>query len=760
MSANLGQSKKDLLTKTTERENKKAKKSPLKDDSVNKVKPDEIVFAMDIGTRTVIGIVGIQENDKFKVLATEIIEHKNRAMVDGQIHDIMEVAQVVKEIKERLEKKLGVNLSKVAVAAAGRVLKTCEVRVERECDPLREIDNELISSMELEGIQKAQMMLDDEIAKEDKTAFYCVGYSVVNYYLNGYVISALAGHRGKTVGADILATFLPHVVVDSMYTVMNRVGLDIVSLTLEPIAAINVSIPKDLRLLNLALVDIGAGTSDIALTRNGSVVAYAMVPIAGDEITEKIAQHYLVDFNTAEKIKISLSDKANAISFTDVLGIKRDICADEVMEVISPSVEFLAKSISEKILEFNHRAPNAIFLIGGGSQIPGLREFIASNLELSDDRVVVKGRDLVPNIKFKSKKLMGPEAITPLGIAVTAQMQQGQDFMNVTVNGQKIRLFNSKKLIVADALILVGFSPTQLIGRTGKGISYELNGVKKKVQGEIGKSAEIYVNDKLANLETVLSSGDNIRVLPAVDGKTVTVKAIDLVKKPGIRKVSLSGAEITLEPKIFINGKSVDVEEEIKDGDIVTIEEILTIDDFIRLCEIDTESFDISVNEVNVPENYELQDMDIIEYTPKNIQKNVANFEISNADSKDLENESFKMNGENCPGDVECSFEELNKASESSNSDLHMAVTDNYEEDNVKDVLMPGKYLNITVNGESKSIKSEKSNFIFVDIFNYVDFDLSNPKGNIVLKLNGRSAGFTDIVNPGDVIDIYWDKLT
>jgi hypothetical protein len=67
--------------------------------------------------------------------------------------------------------------------------------------------------------------------------------------------------------------------------------------------------------------------------------------------------------------------------------------------------------------------------------------------------------------------------------------------------------------------------------------------------------------------------------------------------------------------------------------------------------------------------------------------------------------------------------------------------------------------LNITVNGESRSIKSESSKFIFVDIFNYVDFDLSNPKGNIVLKLNGKSAGFTDIISPGDVIDIYWDKL-
>ena len=324
-------------------------------------------------------------------------------MIDGQIHDIAEVAQVAKEMKERLEKKLGFNLTKVAVAAAGRVLKTCEVKVEIECDATKEIDRELISSLEVEGIQKAQISLDSEMTGEEKSQFYCVGYSVINYYLNGYVISELAGHKGKKVGADILATFLPHVVVDSMYTVMSRVGLEIINLTLEPIAAINVTIPKDLRLLNLALVDIGAGTSDIAITKNGSVVAYGMAPIAGDEITEKIAQHYLVDFNTAEKIKISLSEKTEKITFTDILNTKRNISVSEVMEVIKPSIEFLAKTISEKILEYNHKAPNAVFLIGGGVRFPGLTGPYLL-MELSEDRVVSR-EEVISGIKSSLRGL-------------------------------------------------------------------------------------------------------------------------------------------------------------------------------------------------------------------------------------------------------------------------------------------------------------------------------------------------------------------
>ena len=101
--------------------------------------------------------------------------------------------------------------------------------------------------------------------------------------------------------AAVVATFLPSEVVDSLYAVMQKAGLEVASMTLEPIAALNAAIPADLRLLNLALVDIGAGTSDIAVCRDGSVVGYTMATVAGDEITEALMRACLVDFPTAER---------------------------------------------------------------------------------------------------------------------------------------------------------------------------------------------------------------------------------------------------------------------------------------------------------------------------------------------------------------------------------------------------------------------------------------------------------------------------
>lgn len=749
MSANSSKNKKNLESKTVDKAVNRKNKSTLKTDTVN---PEEIVFALDIGTRTVIGIVGKQEEGKFKVIASEIVEHKSRVMLDGQIHDIEGVAQVVREVRERIEKKIGITLSKVAIAAAGRVLKTCQVHVERECDPTKEIDIELISSIELEGIQRAQMTFDDEISKEDKTQFYCVGYSVINYYLNDYVISSLAGHKGKKVGADILATFLPHVVVDSMYTVMGRVGLEVISLTLEPIAAINVAIPKDLRLLNLALVDIGAGTSDMAITRDGTIVAYGMIPIAGDEITEKIAHHYLVDFNTAEKIKISLSEQKDKITFTDILGIKRNVEPAEVIEVISPAVELLAQTVADKILEYNHKAPNALFLIGGGSQVPGLTDVMASKLGLANDRVVVRGKEFYSNVKVNSKKLAGPDAITPIGIAVTSQMQRGEDFLAVEINGQKVRLFNSKKLVVADALVLIGFNPRQLIGKNGKNIEFDLNGVRKTIKGEMGKSAEIYVNDKAASLETVLKSQDVIRVKPAEDGTDASIKASDLIKDTSVRRIALNGAEITLEPKVFINGESADINAVIQDGDVVNIEEIITLDELVKVCEIDPMEFDVKVNGNDVSWDYVLKDSDEISY----ISKRLKNIDVNS----DIGVNNY-ANNDDYNSEEENDTVEINDIVQDNESDLGSGdITSNTDESEASDVFVGGNCLNVIVNGESKSIRTKDSKFIFVDIFNYLDFDLSKPKGNIVLKLNGKNAGFTDVVNSGDVIDIYWDKLS
>ena len=83
-----------------------------------------MVFALDIGTRTVVGILAEKRDDGYKILAMETAEHEKRSMTDGQIEDIEAVAEVIKVVKAALEKKCSIRLKNVCIAAAGRALRT------------------------------------------------------------------------------------------------------------------------------------------------------------------------------------------------------------------------------------------------------------------------------------------------------------------------------------------------------------------------------------------------------------------------------------------------------------------------------------------------------------------------------------------------------------------------------------------------------------------------------------------------------------
>ncbi|NLK87024.1 MAG: cell division protein FtsA [Clostridiaceae bacterium] len=695
--------------------------------------PDNAIFAMDIGTRTVVGVIGMQDEQHFRIIATEVCAHKSRSMIDGQVHDIEQVASTAAEVKNRLEARIGFKLKKVAIAAAGRVLRTSQVRVEKNLEQGVEIDQDFVSGLEIEGIQRAQMMLDDESAAGDKAQFYCVGYSVINYYLNGYVISKLTGHKGKTVGADLLATFLPLIVVDSLYSVVNRIGLEVASLTLEPIAAINAVIPPDLRLLNLALVDIGAGTSDIALTREGSVFAYAMTSMAGDEITERIAQRYLVDFPTGEKIKTALSSKKENVTFTDIMKTRHTIAVTDILSDLEETIRLLASTISQKILEFNGRAPNAVFLIGGGSRIPLLPKMMAQQLGLPEDRVAVRSRDVIKGMKYDDKRLSGPESITPYGIAVTARMYSGKDFLSVTVNERKIKLFNSKKLTTADALIIYGFDAQSLIGRSGRGVTFSVNDNVRRVRGEHGKAAEIFLNGKPASLDTPLAYGDKITVIPAVDGKNAVVKAYELTDEYYTGSVKLNGNSVNISTLITINGVPADKDTLINDGDIVEISRIKTLGQLLEAAGFTSfGDHDIRINGVAGSDpDHVLRDMDQIicsrreEITEKSVEPDPADIEETTLYQQLPDTGS--TNYDAADGDIEAAVED----------DADCCV--------------------ITVNGKATRLKNG-SQHIFVDVFNYIEFDLSKPQGTIALKLNGKPAAFTDRIKHGDNVEIYWKK--
>lgn len=538
------------------------------------------LFALDIGTRSCVGII-LEEQGKENYAVTDIltIEHDERSMLDGQIHDVPAVSNVIKQIKSEMEKEHG-PLKKVSVAAAGRALKTerAEFTVQISGKPM--IQKQDILHLELSAVQKAQAAAASKHQRGgSRHYYYCVGYSVLYYRLDGEEIGSLIDQQGDTASVEIIATFLPRVVIESLTAALNRSHLEMDALTLEPIAAINVLIPPSMRRLNIALVDIGAGTSDIAITNSGTVTAYGMVPIAGDEITESICDKYLLDFPIAENIKRQLTE-STIVTITDILGFRTEISPEEIIQKITPAINKLAKSICDEILRLNnHKAPQAVILVGGGSLTPKITKKIANRLELPENRVAIRGIDALPSVTIADHIAKGPELVTPIGIALAAKKTPIQ-YHTVFVNELPVRLFEVKELTVGDCLLTAGIQMSELYGRPGLAIIISLNGKPLTIPGGLGGEPMLIKNGISCSLDDPVENGDHITVIKGENGRGPCVQLKELLDGFPPKTVKINGQPHRIRAKIVCNGIPADSDQVIHDRDQVecifprTIEEL------------------------------------------------------------------------------------------------------------------------------------------------------------------------------------------
>ena len=328
--------------------------------------------------------------------------------------------------------------------------------------------------------------------------------------------------------------------MESLYSAMKAVGLEVASLTLEPIAAINATIPRDLRLLNLVMVDIGAGTSDIAVCRDGSVVGYTMATVAGDEITESIMRTYLVDFSTAERIKADAGSRA-AIYFTDILGLEQELDPQELAGVLKEPIRELAEELGRRIKDLNGGPPSAVFLAGGGSKLGGLRQAISAALEMDERRVAIAGNNFKLSAFADDEDLNDPEYATPLGIAVSAGLGLISDSYRLTLNGQPAKLFRSGTLTALDLLLMNGYVYNDLIGRTGQSLVINLDGKRTLFRGEPATPSVLKINGEEKPASTVIQSGDVIDFTPARAGVSAVRTLEELLGADGAAEALVNG---------------------------------------------------------------------------------------------------------------------------------------------------------------------------------------------------------------------------
>lgn len=834
------------------------------------------VYGLDIGTRSIVGTVGYRQKDRFCIVAQQSIEHESRAMLDGQIHDINTVSETISEVTRILEERVKQPLKQVCIAAAGRVLKTVTVHVDMELDGEKTVSKEDIYALDSLGIEKAYETFVKSDDYDETMKFYCVGYSVMHYYMNGYLMNQLENHKAKEISADLIATFLPDDVVDGLYKSVELAGLEVSNLTLEPIAAIELAIPEMYRMLNIALIDVGAGTSDISITKDGSIVAYGMLPIAGDCLTEDIARHCLVDFYTAEQIKRGIDglDCEDSIEYKDIMGISQKISKKEVLEVIADDLENMAKQAADKIKELNGNKPvSAVFVVGGGGKIDTYTERVAKHLGIAKERCAVRGEEVMSKIDFLEKNAKKDSLlVTPIGICLNFY-EQSNNFIFVNFNDQRIKLYDNGHLAIVDAAISAEFPNEDLFPKRGESLEFVLNGQPMTIRGKRGESATVWLNGEETDIHAAIRSNDIIRVIPSTAGEKADMIVSKLPGYQGNLTVRFEDKDIVLPKLACVNGMLQSAYYEIQNGDQVELLDYYTVKQIMEFMDVPADTIEavyvnheeaywdtkvyhnftvaIKAGEAGTKETGAEEETDVsvenivtdeslssIEKAKANAQKTIEQLQFEHAEEglmamiqsamnltgvsgKGTTNQSVavtnshKGHGQIDNGQVSTSTNtEVQQAAprypkvEKSARELYSSIQSNINrlkngeaittlrDEAIKDevnlqtegqiaktdeasdettvkvrqtgeivipaaetVVVNGKMtqtIHVLVNDELVTLKG-KPDYIYVDVFQFYEFDLSRPKGKaVVTMINGREAQYIEPLANGDRLQIYW----
>lgn len=747
--------------KTREEEKKHDKVTDIR--AIEAPDAHDFVFGLDIGTRNVVGTVGYKTEDGFHVSAEVSIPHKTRAMLDGQIHDIQRVADTVKVVKEELEDRMQFSLKDVCIAAAGRVLRTVTTRVEMNFDEETVVTGEDLNNLDLLGVDQAQRDISED---NPRYHFYCVGYSVMKYYLNGELFSHLEGHKATRIEEVIIVTFLPEDVVDGLYSSVERAGLSVANLTLEPIAAINLAIPENFRMLNIALVDVGAGTSDICITRDGSIIAYGMIPHAGDELTEVIVQAFLCDFDTAEKVKID-STISDTVTYSDIMGIEHTVPAKDVWALTDPVMEKITDEVSAKIIELNgDKAVAATFVVGGGGKVHNFCLALSKKLGIAKERVALRGEEVMKNIDFEQTDIAkDPLLVTPIGICLN-YYEQKNNFIMIHFNGERMKLYDNGKLRIVDAALQAGLSTDELFPRRGKEIRYTVDGEERMAVGGAGEGARITMNGESAALNTKLRQNADITIEASTAGSAAVLHLGDIDEFKTSTLSFIINAVTVRCPKFFeVNGVLEPATYEIKDGDKVETRSFYTVSQIAEFMDVTiSKDHEILVNRMPA-------DMNTLVYENFNVEWTISGYGDENNEEAEADTDlspSVPAAGE-AEEPEEAETEADAEASETDEGDEKAAGTGAvFSADSNLGPTRPntkrteplpkaGTAISITVNDTPVTLTG-KDSYIFVDIWNVYPFDTHSGGGRaIVTTINGAKCGFSDPLHDGDIVKIYWE---
>ena len=342
----------------------------------NKIKADpNYLLALDIGTEFVKVIIAKKGRSSLTIAGIGKAQQGSANMFSGAIADIPGVVKTCEKALSQAEEMAGLMAKEVVVGIAGELVKGNTITVKyRRSDAAKPINEEEMTKIIKRVQKRAGEIARQEIALETNNPdveVSLINSALVSLHIDGYKISNPIGFKGKDVSVQIYTAFAPLVHISAIEKVCDELQLDLVAVAVEPFAVCRACLGEDVDSNFTAIVmDIGGGTTDIAVVDDGGVEGTKMFSIGGRSFTHQIATQLGIDFADAEKLKL-LSDDAR---------MKPEI-RNKLDQAITRNLSVWLSGVQLAIEEFSHvkTLPSKILLCGGGASLSQIPESLATS---------------------------------------------------------------------------------------------------------------------------------------------------------------------------------------------------------------------------------------------------------------------------------------------------------------------------------------------------------------------------------------------
>ncbi|MBM7556055.1 cell division FtsA domain-containing protein [Halanaerobacter jeridensis] len=381
--------------------------------------------ALDIGTEFVKALIVRFNNDEVReIIGFGKVKQDYSNMEGGAISDIEEVIKRCYEAIEEAKAMAEVEVNEVVIGIAGEFVKGVVNKVSKKRTistkrlQRKEIDN-LVHQVQEESLTTAKKKLLADIGLEN-IKVELVNSSVVEIKIDGYKVSNPEKFQGKNLEVTVFNTFAPLVHVSALETIATRLGYRLAGIIAEPFAIAKSIMSNEAYEFGAIVIDIGGGTTDIALVRNGGIEGTKMFSLAGRNFTKSLARHFNISLTQAEDLKLKYSQGK----------VKEG--RDQIDTTLKNDIKLLAEGIEVALskLANSEALPQKIYLCGGGSSLANLKEGIKER-ELYEELPFFKTPEInlltasdIKGIEDRVNLKDSTENVTPKSLALQAAMVQ------------------------------------------------------------------------------------------------------------------------------------------------------------------------------------------------------------------------------------------------------------------------------------------------------------------------------------------------